>query len=464
MKNPSLSLNFKKLIIFFLILYAYSCSQDDESTNHNTLVSPNEEVDQKSNTIPESQVLEIGGSNYPMFDVSGYLNNKEWNTKNLQLTVGEYHVNPALIRSQLQKMYDSGQRKIALPIWFNNFASNVTEQSNAHTVRANSGKLTQRHRDNLKKLIREIKKTGFLELIIRTGAQGISSPKNWSTWNQEQYNRNWNYIQDIIKVTESELKNSKVRSLYDLGIEMGGITKGQSRRYVRNMWKDFKKKYKGVRSYGFSIAYEPGRLNTLIQDLKLHGLPNQYGIDLYKRIDTKIPLIKKELQQNNVGKSSIIIQECYYNNQSDFNKILRLANEANLKIRTILHWPIEKHRVDEIRHFSINFPRKYDAFLKPYVYQLGRGCSDRNCIWILGQNFLGNVVVQTVDPKTNKVLNTYNKIKSNRAVVSNGKGQRRITFTLKTQKEKSLINKSTGLTLRIFNPVAPNQKTIRSIN
>jgi hypothetical protein len=398
------------------------------------------------------QLLEIGGSNYPMYDVQNYLDNptnETWNTNGaLNLVVGHYHLNATNVNNQLADMYSKGQRKIAIPIWYGSL-TNIKGDTYGHLIRNDDGKMTTQHLANYKAVLRKIVEIGYKEVIIRFGPQSNNRPTEWeSTWNEPMFQENWNFQSKAIKVCDSILDAKAVKHMYDLCIELGGITKGQAAAYAKKMWQNYVTVFGNKQSYGFSIANAPGRLTNLINNLSTtNHLPAEYAVDIYKETNKALDNIASELAAANQLHKPLLIQECHYNNSKTFDTVMANVLRNNIRLRFIMQWPVEVN--SNIKHFSVNYCQQYSNYARPYIIDAGSGCTDKYCVWIIGQNFEADkAIVKLYNPANNILLNTYKQTDLNQELRD---GKWVIEFKLKTEQEKTLFA-SGGLKFSVINP------------
>ncbi len=461
-------MNMIKKNIRFLsaLLLLSSCSQDQYQELLTADDTKNRFAFTSTNGLPG--YFETGGSNYPTYHTQNWINNSNptrypdsntdpaWNANNFFLTVGELPYDRAQVSSQLTTMFNNGQRKIAIPIWFSVFGNNFPPEQlfEKHMLRIDNGKLTVEQENNLIYLLNEISRTGYNEVVIRFNAQWLSQPDKWTEWKEETYQKNLSFIFRTIDIINQTLANSNTKILYDLGGELGGLNQGSSSRYVKTLWTDYITKYGNNNSYGFSVIYDDAHenlLHTYIEEIKNINkpLPSEYAIDLYCRDITPISAVRKIkniLDSQNEGHKNIIIQETYYNDTDNFNKIIKGSVDSNLKIRTIYQWPLTKD--SPIQHINISYPFEYK--IAPYIISSGAGCDDENCIWITGyqfNNINNNIYVDIRDPDTWEVLNSYSP---NEITNQNNGTIGSITLRLKSDKEKKLF-KNKGLRVFIIN-------------
>lgn len=429
-----------KWIAGLLIVLIFTSCRKEEMAQEEQALSASKDIVSSiptKNSSATNRKYEIGGSNYPVFDVQNYLNGGAWDAQNIKLSVGDYHLNPTTIKNQLQKMYNKGQRKIALPIWFSVYSNNITGTRTKHLVKINGGNMSAQHQQNLRDLINDIKAQGYNEVSVRFMHQWLSSPKSWiNGWEETTYQQNWNFIVKTVRLVNAELANTNIRITYDLGGEMGGITRGESEAYVRRLWRDYCTVFGNVNTTGFSLAYNKTRLGDYITNLKAANipLPNEYALDIYSHdFSVELKDISDVLTAHNEQHKSVVIQETHYNDSDTFEDIIREGIRNNLFIRTIYQWPIDKGMTG---HFSMNFCEKYRV--PAYIINAGSGCVDKNCIWIQGHFFEeDNARIVIKDPDTYANINHYSN--SEITVDHSNPNHDLITLRLKTAYEKNLF-------------------------
>lgn len=287
--------------------------------------------------------IPIVGSNFVMSSIGKYLTDpipENWNSDNMRPVVGTYHLNPDLVRQELKTMFDNGQRKISIVIWFNHTDQDV----NAHVINSSGGKLPKQQMLNLLDLMNDILNTGFNEILIRFAQQGVSDPSGWTEWNEEMLNENWSFISTTRLLIEPILKG--IPHKYDLGVELGGLDSGQAERYQRSLWLKYVLTFGSQDSVGFSVAYAPDRLKKLFAN----GIyVNQWAIDIYDNVYAGLKQIKEDMKDMH-----FIISETYYKDLQNQDEVNRGAKDFNLNIDYILQWPLS--RGSTAKHFSIDYP------------------------------------------------------------------------------------------------------------
>lgn len=436
--------------IFILILVNISCTKKEELPTAKNQKADNS-VSLRTSSTP---LVEIGGSNYPVYDCQPYLNNPTdatWYSDGaLDLVVGHYHLDPAKVNSQLQQMFQEGQRKIALVIWFSRLDDN-NKDTHGHMLNINGGRMRPQHEANYIAVLNKISEIGFNEVMIRFVQNGHSDPGTWNSWDETKFQENWNFIFNAVTVGNTTLNGKSIRRTYDLGGEQGGLNVKQMSPYVLKLWQNYTHLFGNSFTCGFSIAHEAGRLTQYINNLKTTGiLPYEYSITIYRDEVNAINTIRNELKYNGELSKEVIIQEGNYNDDTEMNNILAAAyiNIDKVKVRCYMQWPLSRGATQN--HFSTNFPLYYKKNVKPIVTGSGSGCSDNLCIWVSGHNFDPEfTTIDLREPNTWALVGSYSGTDLTRSI--DATGQWVCSLRLKTKIEMDLFA-TTGLRLFVVNP------------
>lgn len=304
--------------------------------------------------------LEVGGSNFVMYDVSMVpWNGSLWyQPLALRPVIGTLHYDPERVLAELTVMKSRGQKKVSLLLW-HMYMGATYDNVYGHVVASNGGALSSQHAANLTQLLGYISQLGFQEVQVRFGPQGGNDPGQWvNGWDEPTYQENWNFLLNARQIVEEALSKTRVRRTYDLGAEMAGLTNGQYPTYARRLWSDYTYSFGNDDTYGFSVAAYPGRLAAFIANLDLTGSrPNSYAIDLYGDEYQQLTVVRNELAAaGDLGKS-IIIQEDYYNDADSYQQIVQAKNALGLNIRTIMQWPLQRGGPNSA--FSVNYAKEF---------------------------------------------------------------------------------------------------------
>ncbi len=317
-----------------------------------------------------TEILEVGGSNFPTYSITSYPADAKLWTQPLALRplIGTMHFEPERVKAELAVMRKNGQRKIALVIWYaplKKVSSKVYHDVYAHVVASDGGKLSPQHTENLITILNWIADLKFDEVQVRFAAQSTASSNAWKDWDEAKYQENWNFIASTVKATNTITKSRNLTVVYDLGVELAGITEGQTENYVRRLWTDYNHIFGNNNSYGFSIIPSPNRLAIYIFNLSKTGImPKSYAVDVYDRVALSVfqqlEWIAADLKKTGELQKSVLIQEANYNDLNSYSQFLRSKSELGLNIRAIMQWPLFANNTT---HFDLDFPEDYTNYL-----------------------------------------------------------------------------------------------------
>lgn len=314
---------------------------------------------------------EVGGSNYVMYDVGReYLDSGTgWFKPGvLQPVVATFHQQKkADVREQLKAMHDSGQRKIAIMMWHDHLTPKQVAGGGfyGHVLASNGGALTPQHAENLKGLLSLIREDGlFNELVFRFAQQGSVWPHEWKTWEEETYQENLKFILSVRKQVREVLKGSSIKLVFDLGAELGGISKGCVPEYTRRLWADYTERFGADDTFGFSIAAHPGRISNLIAIYDEVGIrPSRHALDLYKQVPKWMPKMVSEFHDAGIDDPRIIILETFWNSGQSLDEFQQISDQFGLSFEYLMQWPWQRDAAHP--HFSDVFNRPaYNEYLK----------------------------------------------------------------------------------------------------
>lgn len=316
--------------------------------------------------------LETGGTNYAAYDLGRYATDPtaaNWTFKDsdpgsIRMVLAAYDLHPDVVQNQLQAMCQKGQKKISLVTWFFPFPEGVENGS----INSTGGIAPARYQNNIKGVIDLIKnlKTDhdspcFNELQFRFAPLSSASPLVWSSWNEKQYQENKSFIFAVRNLVKSSVNGSSINVYIDLGVELGGQDTGQNPAYLKQLWRDYTDQFGLGDTYGYSIAWDPGRFKKLMAVYDQTGKrPTQHAVDLYdpnnKGIKPQLEALYTEMQQTGETGTPILIQETYFNDQKAFSEITETARKLTMNIRSIMQWQVTRQdffRGDgQYRHFS----------------------------------------------------------------------------------------------------------------
>ena len=284
--------------------------------------------------------------------------------------IAVYDVAKAVIDAKLRSLYAAGQRKISLVLWhfFNQYTYAPPQTTYLNTycemVVAN-GVLTTKHQANLSALIATIKTIGFTQINFRFVPMDVSNPMGWSSWDEAQFQSNWNLIwqtRQLIYQSLNSVSGANPRVLYDLGAEFGGMWAipqpyGPANpqvylQYVTTLWSVYTYNYGVSDTIGFSIVPGfSGQISAQISayDSTTGGRPKAYGFDLYgnpasvaagdySSFDTQLDFISSELGAAGELSKELFVQETYFNSTLARNALSQ-ATQKGISFRYLFQWP-----------------------------------------------------------------------------------------------------------------------------
>jgi hypothetical protein len=311
---------------------------------------------------------QIGGSNYVIYDLGNYPL-QPYATSTIKPVIPYFHENPGLVEQQLQAMYAGGQRKISLVLYYAPLSAGTAVSG--LDVNSSTSSPSAQVSTNIQNLLTLINKIGFNEVFFRFAYDGPSI-STWQSWNETQYQQNWNFELAVRNIVEQTLSATSMKRTYDLGLEIGGDPDGQAPAYMTRLWTDYCHVTGCTDSYGFSIAWKPNSYTTdpgmgtrLTNEIVLltatnYPLPKMYGLDVYDNEYQAFLSAYNSLQLEKQSSASIVVQEAYYNDRDTINQMYYVQNLVPLSIYTVFQWPFV--RASLVPDFSVPYPAAFDQY------------------------------------------------------------------------------------------------------
>ncbi len=351
--------------ITILVLGAYlaSCKKGNISST-----SISGKPDTLVNTLDQDTVFERGGSNYGFYSMGTYLDTPTlavWSIPlNIRPVIGTYDLAPDTVRKQLAEMYASGQRRLALDLWYA-FSMPIADYQDSgvctHVVNSRYGVLFPKQQSNLKALLHDIDHLGFEVIELRFATQGDSDPLQWLSWDDEKYLSSWGFVSSTIDLVQTEIAGLHVKVIYDLCLELGGVDIGMSLQYAKRLWSDYVKKYGSHNTLGFSYATAPQRFTQSISIYDQVGVrPDIYGFDIYGDEFNTYTYLKSEMDAAGETSKPVIANEVYYNDPITYGQLLDVRAQLHLNIKFLLQWPLR--RGDPGNVFAVQYPADFSAY------------------------------------------------------------------------------------------------------
>ena len=311
--------------------------------------------------VPSARAANLE-TDFSAYDLKEYGTNPiEANWNSVRFTLTTYDENPTKVTEQIAAMCGKGQKKIGLVLWF------LPQTYDGSWADSSTGKPTIKVQNNITAVLTHIKnqKNGqnqscFNEVQFRFAPMGPSQPLGWTTWDESRYLQNKSFIWFTRNLVKSALSDSVVAVVFDLAAEQAGQDAGQNAAYLRRIWKDYTNEFGVKDTYGFSIAWDPGRFTKLIAVYDAVGKrPAQHAVDIYDNSNIglipQLTALQNEMNQAGEGTKPLLIQETYFADQQVFTEINAMRNQG-LNVRAIMQWQVTRQdffRSDgQYRHLS----------------------------------------------------------------------------------------------------------------
>ncbi len=174
--------------------------------------------------------------------------------------ISNYDRDTVAIDTALQDIYNSGQRKLRLPIYHSNVPGTAcNEQGARETVMTSTylqypNALAPQCITNLTNLLETIRQKGFNEVMISFHPQQTNVPQNWTTWSPYLYAENKAVVFNVRNVVAQaglayriDLLNEGMPNNYE-------ITNRALGQYAQTPWNDYRAQFGTWGTVGFSVA------------------------------------------------------------------------------------------------------------------------------------------------------------------------------------------------------------------
>lgn len=290
--------------------------------------------------------------------------------------------NPAKVKAQLRELYDSGQRRISNVLWHAPLTGrNINKSRTGYLV--NSASLpSPRIFAGLEAYYTAVRDTGFTEVVFRAGLQGCARPSTWvegntlrcpTRYSQTLEDRNFEILVQAHEILDRVFAGTNVRRWYDLAVEGIGWPEPHPT-YNEKLWKRYIARFGSADSYGFSIAYAPGRLREALRTYDRAGRrPPLIAVDIYdghsgQDIATMLADFAGEMRSLGAARMPVIIQETYYNHAPSYAAMSEAVYSGALSIAAVYQWPLDTR---DVWHAT---PARYEAYC-PELARLDRTAS-----------------------------------------------------------------------------------------
>jgi hypothetical protein len=277
-----------------------------------------------------------GGSNYGWYNVVAC-------DREPYGVIPNYHLVQSTIDGQLTAMYNNGQRRLRIPIYFTHGAGSGT------VMDATGGNIAPQYQTNLANLLAKIGQIGFHEILISFHPIGPSAVEgnttNWATWNETLFQEHWNLIYNLRPIIVGAGVPYRI-DLYNEGVPHPSSSNSVvTLTYMQKLWNYYVYSFGKNDTVGFSIIgdYDRARNSGNIfrnSPFGNHGRPYVYDVHLYTDAANKFHQTRLGLQywygQNVPG---WIIGEAYYNNALEAQQISSAMTQYGQTVHYLTQWP-----------------------------------------------------------------------------------------------------------------------------
>ncbi len=270
------------------------------------------------------------GSNYAWYDLNG-CNREPYGI------VYNYHVARSTVQAQLQTMYDNGQRRLRIPIYFCHGCATGT------VMDSTGGNLSAQHRANLADFLADVHAKGFEEVMVGFFPQAANHPASWSSWSEALFQENWNLIVNLRPIIAAAGIQYRI-DLMNEGSPPSSLT--QLREYCRKLWTNYEYTYGKNDTVGFSIP--PGADSSDLQD-RIQNIPYIYGgsfpylYSLHFYNSPHASFLTANSAMNALSPSQTqgwIVGETYYNDRPTAEALRSAITQTGRTVYYLTQWPI----------------------------------------------------------------------------------------------------------------------------
>jgi len=285
---------------------------------------------QKVTPPPPPPPAALGGSNYGWYYLTSSCDREPYGV------VYNYNTAAATIDSQLQQMYNNGQRRLRIPIYH-------ARGINSGTIMdSTGGTLAPQFLTNLTNLLAAIKAAGFVEIEVSFHPQSINNPLVWTTFSSDYFQENWSVIQNVRSIVSAagipyhlDLLNEGIPPLsYPLLLQ-----------YDQMLWNDYVAKFGNKDTLGFSIiadAAHLGQVSTVYGPSAYgnEGSPQLFDVHIYDETGNSFATAFNSLSSQGYGGVPWIIGEAYYNDAAEAAAQRAEITSTGQQVLYLTQWPV----------------------------------------------------------------------------------------------------------------------------
>jgi hypothetical protein len=287
-----------------------------------------------SNHLSPPLAAGLGGSNYAWYHLDPPCTREPYGV------IYNYDTATATINSQLQLMYNNGQRRLRIPIYF-------ARGLNSGTIMdSTGGNLAPQFQTNLANLLAAIKAAGFVEVEVGFFPQSNNNPVQWATFSSDYFQENWSLIQNLRPII------SAAGIPYHLDLMNEGIPPpgyAPMLQYDQMLWNDYVSMFGSSDTLGFSIIADSAHLPQVSavygpSAFGSNGSPQLFDVHIYDETGASFATAFSSLNTQGYGAVPWIIGEAFYNDATEAAALRQEANSTGQKVSYLTEWPVTADR------------------------------------------------------------------------------------------------------------------------
>lgn len=271
----------------------------------------------------------LGGSNYLTYHLDPPCYREPYGV------VFNYDTATDTINTQLQEMYNNGQRRLRIPIF------HARGNNSGSIMDSTGGNLAPRFRANLANLLAAIKAVGFVELEVSFNPEGANDPTKWTTFSTDYYQENWSLIQNLHPIVAGAGIPYHI-DLSNEGIPPVGFA--ALLQYSQELWNDYVAMFGSNDTIGFSIIADGAHESQVSvvygpSPYGNHGSPQLFDVHIYNDAANSFASAFNSLDAQGYQGVPWIIGEAFYNDATEAAALRQAANTTGQKVLYLTEWP-----------------------------------------------------------------------------------------------------------------------------
>jgi hypothetical protein len=283
-----------------------------------------------STSTPPPAPAALGGSNYGWYYLAPPCNREPYGV------VFNYDTAASTINTQLQQMYNNGQRRLRIPIYH-------ARGINSGTIMdSTGGNLAPQFQSNLAGLLPAVKAAGFEEIEVSFHPQSNNDPTQWTTFSSDYFQENWSVIQNLRTIVAA------AGIPYHLDLLNEGIPpKGWAvlLQYDQMLWNDYVAEFGSSDTLGFSIIADSAHVGQVSavygpSSYGNQGSPQLFDVHIYDETGNSFATAFSSLTSQGYQGIPWIIGEAFYNDAAEAAAQRQEANSTGQKVLYLTQWPV----------------------------------------------------------------------------------------------------------------------------